>query len=835
MALKDCLERALNARLITPKQAEKISKLAEGAEVDEKRILESFIQDVQEAKRRVHLQTVATKRNLSDVANHPHGVGRGVLALLVRDIEGKAPYSNVDYRRKAILSQLYGQMAEAMERYRTKNLGFSQDAKGIKSMVKELFGESSGDSDAARFGQMWSEAAETARLRFMVAGGNIPQRQDWGLPHIHDSKRIGAVAFEEWRDYMVPRLDRKRIFNKFGLPMNNVEFTQLIRELYDQFSQQAKITTRDIPRTVPNKVDHRLLTFKDSASWLEYNERFGEPDIYHAMMTHLDHMAGDVALMEILGPNPDAAIRQFTDMATNAGTPYLTMKTIRDSYEVVTGRINQTESEFIAGLGTSVRNWLSSAQLGSAFISSFSDLWTNKLSLAANGIPGVKFIGRIFSQMNPASKEDRIFAVKLGLGAEAWITRALAASRFQEITGHGLSAKISDSVFRATLLSPWTDAGRKAFGMEFLGFIADNTAKKFDELPSLLSESMARYGITANHWEVIRRAPVIERDGARYLRPMDIPELTRTEGKELASIFRSAAEDVEAEAKLRGNRPKTLGKRMSLHRGKAEQATARVAFIQDAANKLQEMLLTEMDFAVPMPDARVRAITTQGQKRGSIVGELARSATLYKQFPITMITTHLYRGARTLDGFQKAKYLAELMVGLTVMGAIAHQSKQIAKGRDAQDMTDPKFWAYAFAQGGGAGIYGDFLFSDVNRFGKGPVMTMLGPVADLVDDSTRLTVGNLQEFLQGEETKFMKEGVQYMKRYTPGSNAWYARLALERLFWDRLLEASDPDAHRSFRRIMQNARKEYGQEYWWRPGALAPERAPDVSAAFPEN
>jgi hypothetical protein len=43
-----------------------------------------------------------------------------------------------------------------------------------------------------------------------------------------------------------------------------------------------------------------------------------------------------------------------------------------------------------------------------------------------------------------------------------------------------------------------------------------------------------------------------------------------------------------------------------------------------------------------------------------------------------------------------------------------------------------------------------------------------------------------------------------MKTYTSGPNAWYTRLAVERLIWNQLLLATDPDAHQSFRRIMQN-------------------------------
>ena len=39
-----------------------------------------------------------------------------------------------------------------------------------------------------------------------------------------------------------------------------------------------------------------------------------------------------------------------------------------------------------------------------------------------------------------------------------------------------------------------------------------------------------------------------------------------------------------------------------------------------------------------------------------------------------------------------------------------------------------------------------------------------------------------------------------------------------------------PDAVGRFQGIMQAARRDYSQEFWWKPGEPTPERAPDVSA-----
>jgi hypothetical protein len=79
---------------------------------------------------------------------------------------------------------------------------------------------------------------------------------------------------------------------------------QVNHRLYEQFTQRAQNTSTDIDRTVPKPVDHCLLTFKNSEAWLSYNDRFGDPDFYGAMTEHIEHLAGDIALQEILGPMP---------------------------------------------------------------------------------------------------------------------------------------------------------------------------------------------------------------------------------------------------------------------------------------------------------------------------------------------------------------------------------------------------------------------------------------------------------------------------------------------------------------------------------------------------
>jgi hypothetical protein len=66
------------------------------------------------------------------------------------------------------------------------------------------------------------------------------------------------------------------------------------------------------------------------------------------------------------------------------------------------------------------------------------------------------------------------------------------------------------------------------------------------------------------------------------------------------------------------------------------------------------------------------------------------------------------------------------------------------------------------------------------------VSTLIGPGAGLSADFARLTFGNSRQMFEGEETGFASEAARFLRRYTPGSNLWYFRLAWDRLLMDQL-------------------------------------------------
>jgi hypothetical protein len=45
------------------------------------------------------------------------------------------------------------------------------------------------------------------REQFNAAGGAILKLKDWGLPQSHDALAVAQAGYQEWRDFILPKLD----------------------------------------------------------------------------------------------------------------------------------------------------------------------------------------------------------------------------------------------------------------------------------------------------------------------------------------------------------------------------------------------------------------------------------------------------------------------------------------------------------------------------------------------------------------------------------------------------------------------------------------------------
>jgi hypothetical protein len=268
-----------------------------------------------------------------------------------------------------------------------------------------------------------------------------------------------------------------------------------------------------------------------------------------------------------------------------------------------------------------------------------------------------------------------------------------------------------------------------------------------------------------------------------------------------------------------------------------QQAASRASAANHAAAALLGFIDNEAKTAVIAPDVVTRAAMTQGARAGTLGGELGRSVMLFKSFPLAMLLRNLDR-IRDLgkDGapVSRAAYSAALMVGLTLFGALSVELKDLASGKNPRDATTGKFWGAAFAQGGGLGIFGDMLYTGMggnSRGGQPNWSSLAGPVLGTGVDALNVTLGNLGQALQGKETHAGAEALRFTRQNLPLLNLWYAKAAIDHMGFQALQESLSPGY---LARQRAQAQKDWGQTYWWQPGAGLPDEAPRLAEAVGE-
>lgn len=758
---------------------------------------------IMERKRRMMLQAQTWKQITLDLENYRTPItkqpNKGKAALALFEEDRSSTFRSITQIEKAITRSATRKMDKVLASFRRNLAGKVRNKAQLDNMIREVFVPgSTKDASARELAQGWQEAAEYLRKRFNAAGGAIPKRSDWGMPQQHHSLKVRQAGFEAWRDTITPMLNlEKMIDQQTGLTFSPQKLEIALRDVYETISTDgmSKIKPSGRPggqKALANQhAQHRFLVFKDADSWMKYNNEFGNSNPFDVMIGHISNMSRDIAFMERLGPNPMATknfikqtlLKESVGDSKLADSARVSNKKIDELYNILRGTHNTPVHGVFATTLAGIRQLLQSAQLGAASISAITDVNFQRIAREMNGLPQTDTLRDYLKALSPLKAEEKgRLAIRLGLTAEGWSSIASAQMRYTgDISGPEVTRRVADFVMRASLLSPMTQAGRWSFGMELLGALADNVGKTIDEIDPRLKQSLERYDIGAEKWDIIRTTPLYEYKGAQFLR----------------------AEDIEFRADL----------------------DPRLA--RDLATNLMAMVETETNFAFPSTSIRCRAALTGDVPPGTLAGEMVRSFAMYKNFGVTLVNTHILRSAATPGAYGKGKAFSNLILSTTLMGALALQLKEMSKGRDPRSMDDGQFWLAAFLQGGGLGIYGDFLFADLNRFDRGLAETVAGPVVGFAQDVRRLTVGNIIEAVQGEDTNAASEMINFAARYTPGASIWYGRLALERMIFDQAKLWADPDAAKKIRRLQRKYKREYGQKFWWEPGKTAPERRPD--------
>jgi len=629
MSLDKCLPGLVTSGQVSKDQAERARTLFGALERDYRRqfndqtaaamasadTIRALEIEAAEKKRQALLQVQAQKGAIAAIGSY-RGDSIGAAALALFDHDGKAPYANVAIRQRSIVGRAHQLMQGVLDRFSRDMLGRMRNPAEMADVVRELFGADTGSVAARELAEAWTAAAEMLRRRFNAAGGHIAKLERWGLPQSHDAARVRAAGFEAWRATLLPMLDRARMIDHAtGKPFSDARLELALKDAWETIISDgwAKRAEGGIhgSRLGNQRANHRFLIFADADGWLSYQERFGTGGTpFDAMIGHVDGMARDIAHMEILGPNPAATVRWLQDhvrkqaaMRGDAdrwfGSAEGRADAIGKLFDLTSGALSvPVNAKWARGL-SATRAIITSAKLGAAVISATTDIGFQAVTRAFNGLPVAGAVTGYLRLLNPLNRTDRRMAVRLGLIAEEAGKMAAGIQRYLgETVMPGVSARLADGVLRASGLSAWTQAGKWAFGMEFLGHLADEGGKRFDQLHPALRATLERYAIGADGWDAIRSAQRATHKGADFVDPL--------------------------------------------------------ALDQALGDRVLQMVLTETNYAVPEVTARSRSMTTFGRP-GTLAGEISRSMVQFKGFGVSMMLTH-GRRMMSLSTWNRAKY-----------------------------------------------------------------------------------------------------------------------------------------------------------------------------------
>lgn len=753
-------------------------------------------------RRRVAL-TIAARQRLDAFIKTYQGKD-GKLEALNRTIafhaDGKSNFLSVESRGKATRDYALSQIQEAFEAVDPRFFHLFEDEASVRDLVYEMRGQDTGNVRAKKGAKAWAGVTELLRQRFNDAGGDIGYLENWGIPQHHSMEKVGRVSQDKWISDVIGKLDRKYYIKDDGQLMSDAELTTFLGEAYNTIATGGLNKLSDTGMRISGARSNRgnasrQIHFKDADSYLEYQREYGDRSLWEVMVGHLEGISKDIALVETYGPNPDHVFRSILDEVTAeqaTANPERTgrIKRLANStenlYNFIAGKTQPIANPHIARWSDNIRNWMVASRLGSALLASFSDLGTMYMSAKVANIPMNRLFMNQLEAMNPANRTELARARRAGLAMESLLG---SVNRWaMDNMGPSVSRWAATAVMRASGLTAWTDAHKRAYGVTMMGSLGEVVSRAPD-LRSLDDSDfriLKSKGITEQDFSVWKLAQ--QEDWGNGNTTMLTPE----------SIMRIPDAAV-------------------MHLGLPE----RVRF--EAMRRLLAAVSEEVDLAVITPGAREQLLTGGGLQRGTWKGELTRSVFLFKSFPISVVLRHWTRAMGMPSAGGRAAYIAAFLASTTMLGALSQQLNDLASGRNPREMTGKdagKFWLGALLKGGGLGLYGDFLLSDHTRYGGGALASMLGPVAGLVDDVVKLAQGIPLNAVEGKPEQTGGDLVKLGKGLIPGANLWYAKAALDHMIFNQLQEYFSPGY---LRKMEQRSKKEFNQTYWWRPQDVTPE------------
>jgi hypothetical protein len=632
---------------------------------------------------------------------------------------------------------------------------------------------------------------ELAKQNLNKAGAWIGDYAGYITKTQHDGLKMWKLGKDAWMDFITPKLDPKTFD---GLDDSRAWLGHVYDALVTNvhISEEGRLGMKDAAFKGASNLAKKLsqsreLHFKDSDSWLDYQEAMGNGALHDQMFRALERSGKDEALMQRFGTNPraeyEALIQRMEEKylgTDNGGVRYLREKqaTMLNEFSALDGTAAKPANQMIASLSQGMRNIMSMAHLGNVAWTHLASMAIKVRTLQSQGVGALEGWSNVLSSLVQGAH---------GRGHDTHDLYDLLLAGFDGQHAHYLGRFTADdgvagSMSKATSLFMKINgldyvltaqkAGAKAVMARMLGRQVD---KDFDHLLPETQVAFKEYGITPAEWDSLRGVQDHFQIGDRkFLTP-----------------------DASQRAGLEPNAADALGNKLA-------------TYYDDIANR-----------SIVTPGVAEKSMLGFGAAPGTLGGEVLRMVMQFKTWPVAatrqVLGTELRRGNRAWGS--RAVSMASLAATATVLGYLRMTLADSLKGLEPKDPRNPATIAAALSQGGGLGILGDVLFSQGMPDQSAFTSMMAGPTFGAMSQAyfayqQVLAAANTDSAVKSHLGRSLgAELVKTTMNNTPFVNLWYTRTALDYLLIWHIQEMMNPGYQRRYEQRL----KKQGQKFWLSP------------------
>ncbi len=328
--------------------------------------------------------------------------------------------TSVEKNREAVLSHYLTQLDD-VQHFGQKGWGFTMDLTKQQALMRELYGEDSGDPKAKQYAKTIKDVLTRMNEHAALSNVDANELRGWNAPQPTDWTKIGGNP-DAWVRANIDRVDPNAYVNGDGSRQSREQLEGTLREIHETLSTNGANSRAEEPQSsfasaLGNKRNKpRELFFKDAKSYIDYMHDYGQSNNVYSMIRSVVHRtATDIALSDTYGRQAEKNFQQHVESAFVADRKALSKEGDLRKLQAMKQAAERQFDVLLHGEGTgnaiwanrmaNARAYVSAVKLGGGVLSALTDPGMVMLNARVNGISPIKALGHTIKAMFPGSEQ----------------------------------------------------------------------------------------------------------------------------------------------------------------------------------------------------------------------------------------------------------------------------------------------------------------------------------------------------------------------------------------------------------------------------------------------